>query len=105
MTDFTNAIQNSKNGVLIKLHVLPNAPQTKFPASYNSWRNCIEIKVNAEAKENKANQEVITCIAAFFNISSHTVFITTGLKNREKTVLITNISKETIIKKLKETVP
>ena len=100
--DFTQAIQINKQGVLLKLHVLPHAKQSLFPAGYNSWRKCLEIKVNAEAKENKANQEVISCIADFFAVAPNTVSIISGLKNREKTLLLTTISKETIVTKLKE---
>ena len=100
--DFTEAIQITKQGILLKLHVLPNAKQSLFPAGYNSWRKCLEIKVNAEAKDNKANQEVISCIATFFKVPPNTVSISSGLKNREKTVLLTTISKETITKKLKD---
>ena len=100
--DFTQAIQITKQGILLKLHVLPNAKHSLFPAGYNSWRKCLEIKVDAEAKDNKANQEVVSCIATFFKVPPNTVFIISGLKNREKTVLLTTISKETITKKLKE---
>ncbi|MCX6666112.1 MAG: DUF167 domain-containing protein [Euryarchaeota archaeon] len=100
--DFTQAIQITKQGILLKLHVLPNAKQSLFPVGYNSWRKCLEIKVNAETKDNKANQEVISCIATFFKIPPNTISIISGLKNKEKTVLLTTISKETIAKKLKE---
>jgi len=100
--DFKQAIQINKQGILLKLHVLPNAKQSLFPAGYNSWKKCLEIKVNAEAKENKANQEVISCIATFFKVPPNTVSIVSGTKNREKTVLLTTISKETITKKLKD---
>ena len=86
--NFKNAIDNSKDGVLIKLHVIPGSSKLVFPARYDRWRDCIEIKVKAPAKENRANREIIEKIAEYFNISTKDVSIVSGKKGRKKTVLI-----------------
>ena len=96
-----NAISNSENGTLIKVHVTPSSSQSVFPASYNDWRGCLEIKVKAEAKENKANNEVIERIAEYFNISPKDISIVTGHKDRNKTISIKNVEIDDVRKKLR----
>ena len=97
-----DAVSFSKNRILIKLHVIPGSSQSVFPAGYNTWRKCIEIKVNSEAKENKANNEVIEKIAEFFNILQKDIRIVYGQKSREKTVSIENMQIDDICKKIEE---
>lgn len=82
------------------VHVIPGASHTRFPAGFNPWRGCIEIKVRSTAQENKANREVMETIARFFGLSAQDVHVTSGQKSREKTVRLTGISAEAIIKKL-----
>jgi uncharacterized protein (TIGR00251 family) len=65
MTSFKDAVKESKEGVLLQLHVVPGSSQSVFPAGYNSWRKRLEIKVQSEAKDNKANIEVRETIASF----------------------------------------
>ena len=101
MRDWKNALNLSNNEVQLRLHVIPDSSQPVFPAGYNIWRNSIEIKVKAGAKENKANREVIDQIAMYFNISLKEVCIIHGQKNREKIVAIKNVKIEDVFKKLK----
>jgi len=95
-----HAISLSKNEVLMKLHVIPDSSQSLFPAGYNKWRNCIEIKVKAAAKENKANNEVITKIAEYFNHSSKDISIVSGQKGREKIISIKNVPIKNVCSKI-----
>jgi len=97
-----DAISLSKNIVLIKIHVIPGSSQSLFPTAYNNWRQCIEVKVKAAAKDNKANIEVIEKIAEYFNISVKNIHIVSGKKGREKTVSIKNIQKRDVCRKIKE---
>lgn len=98
------AISQIEKDVLIKLHVIPNSLKSIFPAGYNKWRNCIEIKVKAEAKENKANSEVIEKISKCFNILPKDVLIVSGHKIRDKNVLLKNTNKSDILKKIEDNI-
>jgi len=102
MTSYKDAIKDSPQGVLLFLHVIPGSNQTVFPVQYNQWRHCIEIKVRSEAKENKANIEVVETLALFFKLAERDVVLITGEKNREKTVCLKKISSNTVERKLKE---
>ena len=48
----------------------------------------MEIKVNCEARENKANDELIACLASFFSMNEKEIIIVYGGKSRDKTVLL-----------------
>jgi uncharacterized protein (TIGR00251 family) len=102
MTSFKDAIKGSNQGVLLYLHVVPGSSQILFPAGYNQWRKCIEIKVQSEAKDNKANNEVVETIARFFKIPPKNVILVNGQKNREKTVALKKVHIDTIWEKLEE---
>jgi uncharacterized protein (TIGR00251 family) len=98
-----NALSSSKNGVLIHVYVIPGSSQSVFPAGYNTWRNCLEIKVQAEARDNKANREVLGLIAEFFHVSPKDVGIVSGRKGREKTISIQNLHVGDVSNKLEAT--
>jgi uncharacterized protein len=102
MTSFKDAIKGSNKGVLLCLHVVPESSHILFPAGYNQWRKCIEIKVQSEAKDNKANNEVVETIAAFFQVSAKDVILVSGLKSREKTVRLRKITIDMVYSKLEE---
>jgi uncharacterized protein (TIGR00251 family) len=102
MTSYKDAIKDSPQGALLFLHVIPGSTQTVFPVQYNQWRHCIEIKVRSEAKENKANIEVVETLARFFQLVARDVVLISGEKNRQKTVCLKKISLNTVERKLKE---
>jgi uncharacterized protein (TIGR00251 family) len=102
MTSYKDAIKESNLGVLLCLHVVPGSTQTTFPVQYNPWRNSIEIKVQSEAKEHKANTETIETVAGFFQLSVKDVVLVSGEKKREKTVCLKNISIRTVNAKLEK---
>jgi uncharacterized protein (TIGR00251 family) len=97
-----SAISFLKDEVLIKIHVIPGSSKSLFPAGYNIWRQCIEIKIKAAAKENKANREIIEKISKYFNILPKDIYIVSGNKGREKTVSIKNIKKRDVCRKIEE---
>jgi uncharacterized protein (TIGR00251 family) len=90
------------SGITINLFVTPNSEKSKFPAGINKWRKSIEIKVCAKPKDNHANIEVIKKVADFFNKQVKDVYVLTGKKTREKIILVEDISEDTVLKKLKE---
>ena len=66
MEKLDKIVKKHQDGAIINLFVTPGAQSIEFPAGYNKWRRCIEIKVSSPAKENKANKDVIKTIANFW---------------------------------------
>jgi uncharacterized protein (TIGR00251 family) len=95
-------VKKHHDGAIINLFVTLGAQSTIFPAGYNKWRRCIEIKVNSPAKDNRANKDVIKSIADFLDKPVEDVFVVSGIKNRSKSVLIKGITAEVVFDRLKE---
>ena len=104
MDNISKSVKKHHDGAIINLFVTPGAQSTIFPAGYNKWRRCIEIKVTSPAKDNKANKDVIKSIAEFLDRPVEDVFVVSGIKNRSKAVLIKGISTEVISERLKESI-
>jgi len=102
MDENEDIIKKHRNGVTIDLFVTPDSKKCVFPAGFNKWRKKIDVKVCAKAKDNLANLEVVKIVAEFFNKPIKNVYIISGNKTREKTVLIKDVSANTSAKKLKE---
>ena len=102
MGKISKIVKKHHDGAIINLFVTPGAQSAIFPAGFNKWRRCIEIKVNSPAKDNKANKYVIKTIAEFLDKPVEDVFVVSGMKNRLKSVLIKGISAEAISERLKE---
>jgi uncharacterized protein (TIGR00251 family) len=101
---FEGIINKHESGVTIDIFVTPNSEKSIFPAGINKWRKRIDIKVRSKAKDNLANLEVIKLIAGFFNKQVKDVYVLTGKKTKEKTILIENISEKTALKIIKESI-
>jgi uncharacterized protein (TIGR00251 family) len=102
MTSFKDAIKKSNQGVLLCLHVVPGSSQVVFPGGYNQWRKCIEIKVCSQAKDSKANNEVVETVAGFFRVSTKDVILVSGQKSKEKTVCLSKMSVDMVYSQLEE---
>jgi len=95
-------VKKHQDGAIFNIFVTSGAKTINFPAGFNKWRNCIEIKVSAPARDNKANKDVIKTVANFFEKSINDVLLISGTKNRTKTVYIKETSVNFISEKLKE---
>jgi uncharacterized protein (TIGR00251 family) len=102
MSKFEDSIKKYRDGAILDIFVTPNAKNVIFPAGYNPWRNRIEIKVSSQAKDNKANIEVIKTVSKYFLKPPSDVIIVIGHKNKEKTIFIKNILIDEALKKLRE---
>jgi len=102
MNKIEDSIKKYRDGVLLDIFVIPKAKNVIFPAGYNPWRKRIEIKVSSEAKDNKANTDVIKIIAEFFCKSTIGITIVSGQKNKEKTLFIKDILVDEVIKKIRK---
>ncbi|PNX49361.1 MAG: YggU family protein [Thermoplasmata archaeon M9B1D] len=95
-------IKKHQNGTVLSVFVTPEARNVVFPAGVNEWRKCLEIKVKSSAVDNKANKDVVKTIADFFKKSVNDVFVVSGSKKREKSVLVKGVSIDFVSQKLKE---
>jgi len=95
-------IKKHRDGTVLSVIVTPEGRNVVFPAGVNKWRKCLEIKVKSPAVDNKANKDVVKTIADFFKKSVNDVFVVSGSKKREKSVLVKGVSIDFVSQKLKE---
>jgi uncharacterized protein (TIGR00251 family) len=95
-------IKKHQDGTILNLFVTPDARNTVFPAGINQWRRSLEIKVCSPAVDNRANKDVIKTVANFFEKPVNDVFVVSGGKKREKSVLVKGVSIDFVSEKLKE---
>lgn len=97
---FTDAIRNTKDGVLIDLDVNPGARETQVPSGYNTWRKRIEARISAPAQEGRANKELIEALAKLFKVNAASIEVTAGATSGKKTVLVRELDSDQAIEVL-----
>lgn len=94
MVSTMKAVSEVQNGILVDIEV--STKSNKFEiAGYNEWRERIEIRIKSPPLKGRANKEIIN---EFSKLTSNPVEIISGLKSRQKTVKIYNISKNGFLK-------
>ena len=88
---FTDAIRATKDGTVIDFDVSPGAKDAEVPSGYNPWRKRIEAKIKAPPEKGKANDELISALAALFNVPAKHIAITSGATSGRKSVLIRGV--------------
>jgi uncharacterized protein (TIGR00251 family) len=81
----------TQNGIILNLHVIPNASKTQLAGIYNGF---LKIKISAAPEDGKANKELIKFLSKLFNMKKSDFIIIKGEKSREKQVLIKNQNSE-----------
>ena len=100
--DITDSVRKSQDGAILDIFVTPKSKETVFPAGFDEWRKRIEIKISQPAKDNKANLATLKVISEFFGISIRDIYVVSGEKSREKSVLIKGVSTNNIANKIQE---
>jgi hypothetical protein len=83
--NFEKALKKGNGFTLIDVTVSAGAKEAKIPAGFNEWRKTIEIRVRSQAKEGKANNEIINEMKRIFQTD---VEIVKGTKSNQKTLKV-----------------
>lgn len=87
--------------MMIKVRVIPNAKRNEVVSRIGS---ILRVKVSAPAVEGKANEELCSFLAEFFEVRRSMVFLRKGERGREKTIEICGRTEEELDEVL-ETIP
>ncbi|MFZ5805780.1 MAG: DUF167 domain-containing protein [Verrucomicrobiota bacterium] len=82
---------------LLHLHIVPGSKKNVVAGFHG---NAIKIKIQARAVDGKANKALIDFLAEKLSLKTNAISITHGLTSREKIVVIENMEKTEIFKKL-----
>ena len=90
-------IQQAGNAVIFSVKVVPRSSRTAITGILNGM---LKVKLAAAPEKGKANESLVEFLADTLNVKKNTVSITSGLTSPVKTIQITGVSAETILKKL-----
>jgi len=102
MPDIDKFVEKHDDGALINLSVKPACNTIVFPSGVNGWRKRFEMQVSSPAIDNRANKDVIKTLSDFFNTPLNNIFVISGSKKRNKTVLIKGVTTRYVSEKLRE---
>jgi uncharacterized protein (TIGR00251 family) len=88
-----NYIRSTDEGTLLTINVQPRANKTEFAGIKDG---SLKVRLTAPPIDGKANEECVRFIAKAFGISKSRVQIVQGIKSRQKTVLIRDVTPETV---------
>lgn len=94
--NFSSAISQKGNDVLVDIEVTPNSKNFQF-GEFNSWRNRFEVRIKEIPQKGKANKEIVKQMSKLFGSD---VGIFKGQKSSQKTLIFHNSNKEDIINKI-----
>ena len=71
--------------MILELHVQPGASRSEFAGKHGER---IKVRLAARAVDGKANEALIEFLAEHYNVPKRSVRIESGLKSRQKRVVI-----------------
>lgn len=92
-------LSDGPQGAVLNIKVLPNASKSYI---CDVQGGCLRIKIASAPVKGKANKECQRFLAAFFRIKRSQVIFIRGETNRLKQVLLQSLSKEDVLKRLKD---
>ncbi|MDV0447893.1 hypothetical protein MsAg5_18140 [Methanosarcinaceae archaeon Ag5] len=99
---FSDAVSVRQSSVFLDIEVTPGSKIVLVPSGYNEWRKRIEVKLSENAQKGKANDQLLSEIAKFFDISRTQVSLENGATNSKKTIRIDGVSEETVCRVLEK---
>ena len=70
---------------MLELHVQPGASRTEFAGKHGER---LKVRLREKATDGKANDALIEFLAAYYRVAKRDVRIVSGLKSRQKRVVI-----------------
>jgi uncharacterized protein len=92
-------LKESKKGITFDIHVIPHASRAEIAGEQDG---AFKVKVTAPPVEGAANEACIKLLAGELKLKKSQMEIFSGAKSRKKTVIVTNISRAELEKKIKD---
>jgi uncharacterized protein (TIGR00251 family) len=92
-------LQESKKGLTFDIHVIPHASRAQIAGVQDG---ALKVRVTAPPVEGAANEDCIKLLAGELKLKKSQLEIFSGAKSRKKTVMVKNISKAELEKKIND---
>ena len=90
-------VSEKPDGCILKCWIQPRSSRNALVGVHG---DAVKIALTAPPVDGKANKELLKFLAKYFKLSKSSIQIIAGESSRNKTILIADIDKDTIIKKL-----
>ncbi len=97
--DIDHVMSETPTGVILNIKVFPNAGKNEIGDIHGDF---LRIRIASAPVKGKANKECMKLLAAFFRIKKSQVIFHRGETSRLKQVLLEGLSREKVLKRLKE---
>lgn len=94
-----DCIERANGGIYIDLKVKPKSSENSIEG-INRWRNNIEVKIEAKAKDGEANKELISFFSRELAISKNKIKIVKGKRSDKKRLFIKSGNMGSILSRL-----
>ncbi|SBT80366.1 conserved protein, unknown function [Plasmodium malariae] len=95
-------IKKKDENILINLRVKPNAKNTSI--YFNSDKEVLNISIQEQPVNNQSNVAIISYFSDILNLKKRDISIVSGLKSRDKVLMVSNISLDDLNNKITENV-
>jgi uncharacterized protein (TIGR00251 family) len=92
-------LKESKKGLTFDIHVIPHASRAQIAGAQDG---ALKVRVTAPPVEGAANEACIKLLAGELRLKKSQLEIFSGAKSRKKTVMVKNISKAELEKKIND---
>jgi uncharacterized protein (TIGR00251 family) len=75
----------TKDGILIKVHIVPNSSKTQIVGTHGDR---LKLKIKAPPVDGKANEEIVSFLSKTLNIKKNQIELMTGQTSKSKNLLI-----------------
>ena len=97
--DIDRVMSETATGIILNIKVFPNAGRSEIS---DIQGDSLRIRIASAPVKGKANRECMKLLAAFFGIKKSQVIFQRGETSRLKQVLLEGLSREKVLKRLKE---
>jgi len=98
---WTDALREGSDGVYVEVEVQPNSPRSALKG-YDEWRKRIRVSVRAEAREGKANSELMTYLGRILKVPPRRISISSGQTTNQKRVFVEGLGLQELKDRLGE---
>jgi uncharacterized protein (TIGR00251 family) len=81
-----DAVASTPEGVILRVQVTPGAEEDAFPSGYNEWREVVEARVRAPARDGEANRALLDLVARRLDVPREAVWLDSGHTASRKSV-------------------
>jgi len=94
MAEASFHILETSNGLEVRIYAQPRARRSEIAGAYNG---ALKIKISAPPVDDAANRAIVGFFAVLLDIPQSRVRIASGMKSRNKTLVVEGISRNRFI--------